>query len=229
MHVPDGFFDLTISVANGVVAAGVVAVSLRKAKQELDERTAPLAGAVAAFVFAAQMINFPIGLGTSGHLMGGVLAAILVGPYTGVLCVSVVLLVQALLFSDGGLTALGTNIVLMGVVGVLVGYGAFRLLTRLLPATRASLTAATLLGAFVSVPAAALVFTGMFEIGGNADLPLGALATAMVGVHSLIGVGEGLITAATVGFVLAVRPDLVYGARHLPDSERFAPAVGGAV
>lgn len=227
MHVPDGFFDLTVSVANGVVAAGVIGVCLRKAKEELDERTAPLAGAVAAFVFAAQMINFPIGLGTSGHLMGGVLAAILVGPYTGVLCVSVVLLVQALLFSDGGITALGTNIVLMGVVGVLVGYGAFRLLTRVLPATRANLTVAAFAGAFVSVPVAALVFSAMFAVGGNADLPLGALTTAMVSVHALIGVGEGLITAATVGFVLAVRPDLVYGARHLPDVERYAPAVGG--
>lgn len=227
MHVPDGFFDVTVSVANGVIAVGALGLCLRKAREELDERTAPLAGAVAAFVFAAQMINFPIGLGTSGHLMGGALAAILVGPYTGVLCVSVVLLVQGLLFSDGGLTALGTNVVLMGVVGVLAGYGLFRLLTKVLANTRANVIVAAFVGAFVSVPVAALVFTGMFAIGGNADLPLGGLAAAMVGVHTLIGIGEALITAATVAFVIAVRPDLVYGARRLPDVERYAPAVGG--
>ena len=227
MHVPDGFFDVTVSVANGVVAAGVVTVCLRKAKEELDERTAPLAGAVAAFVFAAQMINFPVGLGTSGHLMGGALAAILVGPYTGVLCVSVVLLVQGLLFGDGGLTALGTNIVLMGIVGVLAGYGVFRLLTALLPKTRGSVLGGAFVGALVSVPAAALAFSGMFAIGGNADIPLTGLATAMVGVHVLIGIGEALITAATIGAVIAVRPDLVYGARMLPVVERYAVTSGG--
>jgi cobalt/nickel transport system permease protein len=215
MHVPDGFFEVTVSVGTAVVAAGGVAVCLRKAGDELDERTAPLAGAVAAFIFAVQMINFPVGLGTSGHLMGGALAAILVGPYAGALCVTVVLAVQALVLADGGLTALGINIVLMAFTTTAVGWLVFRLVRRILPATRAGATVAAGVGAFISVPAAALLFVVLFAIGGNADLPLGGLAAAMTGFHVLIGIGEGLITAATVGFVAAVRPDLVFGLRDV--------------
>src|SRR5215218_6474919 len=126
MHVPDGFLDAPTSVATGAVAAAGIAVALRGARRELDDRTAPLAGLVATFIFATQMITFPVASGTSGHLLGGALAAVLVGPYTGLLCMAVVFLVQCLLFADGGITALGTNILLMGIVTVLVGYGVFR-------------------------------------------------------------------------------------------------------
>src|SRR4051795_5590539 len=126
MHVPDGFLDAPVSLGAGVVAAAAVGVALRGARRELDDRTAPVAGLVAAFVFATQMLNFPVGAGTSGHLLGGALAAVLVGPWTGLLCMSVVLLVQSLLFADGGITALGTNIDLMGLVTVAVGWGVFR-------------------------------------------------------------------------------------------------------
>ncbi|QES48657.1 cobalt ABC transporter permease [Streptomyces venezuelae] len=215
MHVPDGFIDAPVSVAAGVAAAGAVAVSLRGARRELDERTAPLAGLVAAFIFAVQMLNFPVAAGTSGHLLGGALAAMLVGPFTGVLCVSVVLLMQGVLFADGGLTALGVNITIMGVVTVVVAYAIFRGLLAVLPRTRASVTAAAFTGALVSVPASAAAFTLLYAIGGTTDVPVGKVLTAMVGVHVLIGLGEALITAATVGAVLAVRPDLVHGARGL--------------
>ncbi|MEV6107767.1 energy-coupling factor ABC transporter permease [Streptomyces sp. NPDC051940] len=215
MHVPDGFIDAPVSVAAGAVAAGAVAVSLRGARKELDERTAPLAGLVAAFIFAVQMLNFPVGAGTSGHLLGGALAAILVGPYTGVLCVAVVLLMQGLLFADGGLTALGVNITLMGVVTVVVSYAVFRVLIRVLPRGRGGLGVASFAAAAISVPAAALAFTGLYAVGGTADVSLSKVATAMVGVHVLIGLGEAAITAVTVGSVAAVRPDLVHGARGL--------------
>ncbi|MBV7246547.1 MULTISPECIES: energy-coupling factor ABC transporter permease [Streptomyces] len=215
MHVPDGFIDAPVSVAAGVVAAGAVAVSLRGARRELDERTAPLAGLVAAFIFAVQMLNFPVAAGTSGHLMGGALAAILVGPYTGVLCVAVVLLMQGIFFADGGLTALGVNITVMGVVTVVVAYGLFRLLTGVLPRTRRSATASAFVAALVSVPAAAAAFTLLYWIGGTTDIPIGKVFTAMVGVHVLIGIGEAVITALTVGAVLAVRPDLVHGVSGL--------------
>ena len=114
MHVPDGFLDAPTSVATGVVAAGAVAVALRKARNELDERTAPMAGLVAAFIFAAQMLNFPVGAGTSGHLLGGALAAVLVGPWTAILCMSAVLLVQGTALRRRRADALGTNIILMG-------------------------------------------------------------------------------------------------------------------
>ncbi|MFD3695642.1 energy-coupling factor ABC transporter permease [Streptomyces sp. NPDC058646] len=215
MHVPDGFINAPVSVAAGVAAAAAVAVSLRGARRELDERTAPLAGLVAAFVFAVQMLNFPVAAGTSGHLLGGALAAILVGPCTGVLCVSVVLLMQGILFADGGLTALGVNITVMGVVTVVVAYALFRGLLKVLPGTRRSVTVAAFAGALLSVPASAAAFTLLYAVGGTTDVPVGKVLTAMVGVHVLIGLGEAAITAATVGAVIAVRPDLVHGARGL--------------
>lgn len=215
MHVPDGFINAPTSAVTGVVAAGAVAVSLRGARRELDERTAPLAGLVAAFIFAVQMLNFPVAAGTSGHLLGGALAAILVGPYTGVLCVSVVLLMQGILFADGGLTALGVNITDMAIVTTVVAYALFRGLVKVLPRTRRSVTVASFVAALVSVPAAALAFTLLYWIGGTTDIAIGKVATAMIGVHVLIGIGEAAITALTVGAVIAVRPDLVYGARGL--------------
>ncbi|MBZ6287915.1 energy-coupling factor ABC transporter permease [Streptomyces olivaceus] len=215
MHVPDGFINAPTSAVTGVVAAGAVAVSLRGARRELDERTAPLAGLVAAFIFAVQMLNFPVAAGTSGHLLGGALAAILVGPYTGVLCVSVVLLMQGILFADGGLTALGVNITDMAIVTTVVAYALFRGLVKVLPRTRRSVTVASFVAALVSVPAAALAFTFLYWIGGTTDVAIGKVATAMIGVHVLIGIGEAAITALTVGAVVAVRPDLVYGARGL--------------
>ncbi|MEU9283753.1 energy-coupling factor ABC transporter permease [Streptomyces sp. NPDC048275] len=215
MHVPDGFINAPVSAVTGVVAAGAIAVSLRGARRELDERTAPLAGLVAAFIFAVQMLNFPVAAGTSGHLLGGALAAILVGPFTGVLCVSVVLLMQGILFADGGLTALGVNITDMAIVTTVVSYAVFRGLVKVLPQGRRSLTAAAFVSALLSVPAAAVAFTLLYAVGGTTDVSIGKVATAMIGVHVLIGIGEAAITALTVGAVIAVRPDLVYGARGL--------------
>lgn len=215
MHVPDGFLDAPTSVATGVVAAVGVGIALRKARVELDDRTAPMAGLVAAFVFAGQMINFPVGAGTSGHLLGGALAAVLVGPWTAMLCISVVLLVQSLFMADGGLTALGTNITLMAIVGVVVGYAVFRLVRAVLPRSLGSVPVAAALGALVSVPAAATVFTLLFAIGGTADVATSKVLTAMVGWHLVIGIGEAVVTGLVVSAVLASRPDLVHGARGL--------------
>ncbi|MFK4119117.1 energy-coupling factor ABC transporter permease [Streptomyces longwoodensis] len=215
MHVPDGFINAPTSAVTAVVAAGAIAVSLRGARRELDERTAPLAGLVAAFIFAVQMLNFPVAAGTSGHLLGGALAAILVGPCTGVLCVSVVLLMQGILFADGGLTALGVNITDMAIVTTVVSYALFRALVKVLPRGRRSVTVASFVAALVSVPAAAVAFTVIYAIGGTTDVSIGKVATAMIGVHVLIGIGEAVITALTVGAVIAVRPDLVHGARGL--------------
>lgn len=215
MHVPDGFINAPVSAVTGVVAAGAIAVSLKGARRELDEKTAPLAGLVAAFIFAVQMLNFPVAAGTSGHLLGGALAAILVGPYTGVLCVSVVLLMQGILFADGGLTALGVNITDMAIVTTVVAYAVFRGLVKVLPRGRRSITVAAFVSALLSVPAAAVAFTLIYAVGGTTDVSIDKVATAMVGVHILIGLGEAAITALTVGAVIAVRPDLVYGARGL--------------
>lgn len=215
MHVPDGFLDAPTSIVTGAVAATGVAIALRKARTELDDRTAPMAGLVAAFIFAGQMMNFPVGAGTSGHLLGGALAAVLVGPWTGALCLSVVLLVQSLFMADGGVTALGTNIVLMALAGCFVGYAAFRALRLVLPRRLGSVAPAAGIAAFVSVPLVALVFTLLFAIGGTAPVETRDVLTAMLGWHLLIGIGEGLITGLVVGAVVASRPDLVRGARGL--------------
>ena len=213
MHVPDGFLDAPTSVATGVVAAAAVGLALKGARRELDDRTAPMAGLVAAFVFAAQMLNFPVAVGTSGHLLGGALAAILVGPAAGAMCIAVVLLVQAL-FADGGITALGANITIMGLITAFGGYAIFSLLMRVLPRREGTLVLSAGIAAGLSVPLASSAFVLAFAFGGNVDLPLGGVLAAMTGVHVLIGIGEGVITALTVGAVLKTRPDLVHGARR---------------
>jgi len=226
VHVPDGFLDAPTSLGTAVVAAGVVALSLRRASRELDDRAAPLAGLVAVFVFAAQMLNFPVGAGTSGHLIGATLAAVLVGPATATLCLTVVLAVQALLFADGGVSALGSNILLMGVVAVWVGWGVFRLVLAVLPRRLSSVSIAAGAGALASVPAAALAFVGLYSVGGVAPIPLDTLTTAMVSWHVVIGVGESVITVLAVSSILAARPDLVSGARgRLPALELRTPEV----
>ena len=212
MHIPDGFFDGPTSAAAGVAAVGTVAVAVRKCRDQLDDRLVPLAAVTAAFVFAAQMLNFPVAGGTSGHLLGGVLAAVLIGPWAGALCISIVLTVQALLFADGGLSALGLNIVNMALVGCIGGYLVFRAIRAVLPDNPVGVDVAAGLAAFVSVPLAASAFVAEFALGGAAPLDIGTVLAAMVGTHALIGIGEGLITMAAVGAVLATRPDLVHGA-----------------
>jgi cobalt/nickel transport system permease protein len=210
----DGIVNAPVSLLFLAVAVGVIAVCAWRARTELDERTVPLAGLVAAFIFAVQMINFPILPGVSGHLLGGALAAILVGPFTGALCVTIVLVVQALLFADGGVTALGTNIVNMAVIGVAAGYGVAVLLRRLtrrrfagsVPALGAISFAAALIGTVC----AAMGFVLEYALGGAAQASLPTVAGYMFGTHVLIGVGEGVITALTVMAVVRARPDLVY-------------------
>ncbi|HWM19297.1 MAG TPA: energy-coupling factor ABC transporter permease [Ilumatobacteraceae bacterium] len=222
MHIPDGFVDAGTSAAAGVAAIGAIGVCVKRAGAAIDDREVPLAGLAAAFVFSVQMLNFPVASGTSGHLLGGALAAVLVGPWLGPLCVAVVLVVQALLFADGGLSALGLNIVNMSVIGAWGGYLLFLGLRAVLPRARTSIVAASGVAAGLSVPLAALGFTLQYAIGGNDATSVTTVAAAMVGVHLLIGIGEGIITAMTVSAVMAVRPDLVYGARGYT----FAPIAG---
>jgi cobalt/nickel transport system permease protein len=214
VHIPDGFIDGGTSLGAGVIAAGGVAVCVRRSADVLDDKQIPLAGLVAAFVFAAQMVNFPVASGTSGHLLGGVLAAVLVGPWLGTLCVAVVLLVQALLFADGGLSALGLNVINMALVTSWGGYLAFLAARRLLPRTPRAIAAAAGVAAGIAVVLAALAFTFEYAIGGVGGASLSTVAASMIGVHVLIGIGEGVVTGLTVGAVLAVRPDLVHGARN---------------
>jgi cobalt/nickel transport system permease protein len=198
------------AVLFGVLAAVVLALAVRRAQTDLDDRTAPMAGLVTAFVFAVQMINFPILPGASGHLLGGALVSILVGPWVGTLCIAIVLVVQALLFADGGLTALGTNITNMALIGVFVGYAVALAMRPLARRSRGGLLSTAFLAAFVGTVVASLGFVLEYAVGGAGATSLGTVFTLMVGLHALIGIGEGVITAATIGAVAAIRPDLVY-------------------
>ena len=207
MHIPDGFLSTGVAVATGAVAAGVIGYSLYKSREELDEKSVPLLAVCAAFIFAAQMLNFPVAGGTSGHFLGGVLAAVLLGPWLGSLVIGLVLLVQCLGFADGGLTALGANIYNMAVIGTVLGYYIFYGIKSLLPKNRTAFLAATGIAAWLSVFLASGAAAVELSISGTS--PLNVTLPAMLGVHSIIGVGEALITVVVVGLVLAVRPDLV--------------------
>jgi cobalt/nickel transport system permease protein len=213
MHIPDGFIDIPTSAAFAAISAVGVGACLKGATRSLDEKTAPLAGLTATFIFAVQMLNFPVAAGTSGHLFGSVLAAVLVGPYVATLALSVVLLLQALLFADGGLTAAGLNVFNLSIIGVWVGYGVFLLVKKILPKNKPSITTAAAIAAFISVPAAVVAFVFQYAIGATSTFSVTAVFTGMMGTHLLIGIGEAVITAFSVTAVMASRPDLVYGYR----------------
>lgn len=211
MHVPDGFINAATSVGTGALAAGGLGYSLRRAGRALADRHIPLAGVTAALVFALQMLNFPVLPGVSGHLMGGALAAILLGPWMGAAVVSVVVVVQALFFADGGISALGVNVLNIAIVTALVAWPVFRGLVKALAKTRVAVMAAAMTASLVSVLAGSFAFVAEYSLGGVGGAPLGTVLAAMTGVHTLIGIGEGLITATALGAVLAARPDLVEG------------------
>lgn len=210
MHAPDGFFSTPLAVLGWVIAVVLIGIALRQTREQLGEKQVPLMGVLAAAIFAGQMINFTIPGGTSGHLLGGALAAILLGPWAGLLVIATVVAVQALLFQDGGLLVMGLNIINMGIITSFTGYFVHRWITKGKPDARGRQMAGAFAAGWVS-----LIVTAAFaavELALSGTSPLGFALPAMVGVHAMIGIGEGLITAAAVGFVLAARPDLVSGA-----------------
>jgi cobalt/nickel transport system permease protein len=217
MHISDGIIDAPVSIAFGVVAVAGVAYAAKRARDDLDDRTTPMAGLVAAFVFAVQMLNFPVLPGVSGHLLGGALATLLVGPWLAILCVSVVLLVQGLLFADGGLTALGLNITNMAIVTSLVAAALVVLLVRRYRPSPRTVWVTAFAVAFVSVLVGASTFVLEYALGGTLSISIATVASLQLGYHVLIGIGEGLITGVTVATVAATRPDLVWALRrHAP-------------
>jgi cobalt/nickel transport system permease protein len=229
LHISNGVLNGPVSAIYGVIALLALAYCISRGRGDLDDRLAPMAGLVAAFVFAVQMLNFPVLPGVSGHLLGGAMAALLVGPWVGALCVSVVLVVQALVFADGGVTALGANITNMALVGTAVAYLLIALLLRVLPRTPTGLGVTAFVASVVAVVAASQSFVLQYALGGTTDLEhysLGAIAGVMAGTHLLIGVGEGLIAAVTVVTVAKTRPDLVYALRGL---KRVEPATAEGV
>lgn len=225
MHIPDGFLDGSVASATAVPTIAAVGYGVRRAGRTLDDRKVPLLGVTAAFIFAVQMLNFPVAGGTSGHLLGGALAAILLGPWLACIVMAVVITGQAFVFADGGVTALGANILNMGVIGAL-GIGlAMTLARRVLPRSRTVFLSVAGAGAWASVMLGALMCS--VELGVSGTIPFSTVLPAMLGVHALIGVGEAVITVAALSAVLVTRPDLIDGAGFGPLAPADAIATAG--
>lgn len=220
LHIPDGFLSVAVSVIGWILTVAAVGYALRQTKGQLGERQIPLLGVMAAFIFAAQAINFPVAGGTSGHLLGGALAAVVLGPWSAVLVMTAVIGLQGLLFQDGGLLVMGWNIMNMGVLTVLVGWLAFRASGRLLGENRSRLIAGGAIGAWLSVEVAAVATA--LELAASGTSPLAIALPAMVGVHALIGVGEAIITVGALLLIYGTRPDLLLAGQEAPGQKSSA-------
>lgn len=207
MHIPDGFLTADTWVPAWIIAVGWLAYCFRRAALVLKDKMIPLMGVMAAFIFAAQMLNFPIAAGTSGHLLGGVLAAVLMGPYIAAIVIACVLLAQCLIFQDGGLTALGANIVNMSFAATIAGYLAYAFIKKILGEKKGFFIAVAF-ASWVSVVLAASFCA--IELALSKTVPLGITLPAMTSVHALIGIGEAIITCLVLSFIIKVRPDLIY-------------------
>ncbi|WP_073592572.1 energy-coupling factor ABC transporter permease [[Phormidium ambiguum] IAM M-71] len=209
LHIPDGFLSLPVSLVCWILAIGLIALCLNRVQGQYQEKAVPLMGVCAAFIFAAQMINFPIPGGTSGHLLGGTLAGVLLGPWAGSLVMVVVFIVQAAIFQDGGLTVLGANITNMGLVGTFGGYYVYRTIRYAIGRdTWTGVAVGTVVASWLSVFVAAILTA--FQLALSGTVPLGIALSAMAFWHILIGIGEALITLAAVSFIWRTRPDLIY-------------------
>lgn len=206
LHAPDGFLSVPIAIVMWALTVAVLAIAVRRTNGALDERAVPLMGVMAAFIFAAQMFNFPVAGGTSGHLLGGVLAAILLGPWAGTLVMACVVAVQALLFQDGGLVVMGANIFNMGIVGTLGGYYVYRLLASALGGEQRARIPAAAIAAWLAVEGGALAMSLQLIVSGT--VPAQTTLPVMLGVHALIGIGEALITVGALAFIASARRDL---------------------
>lgn len=204
LHIPDGFLSIVVSVICWTISAVVIAIAVSRTNKALGEKQVPLMGVMAAFIFAAQMINFPVAGGTSGHLLGGALAAIVLGPWAAMLVMTAVIAVQALLFQDGGLLVMGANILNMGLITAAIGYGLYRGVMNRPRGTRLAVAG---IAAWLSVMAGALATAFQLWLSGTSNLQ--TVAIAMLGVHAVIGIGEALITVAALAFIFRTRPDLV--------------------
>lgn len=207
MHIPDGFLDVKTWAGLSLVSAAFVAVAAKKTRASLGERQIPLAGVTAAFVFAAQMVNIPVAGGTSGHFLGAALAAVLLGPWTAVLVMATVLSVQCFVFQDGGVTALGANIFNMGILAPGAGYLAYAVVNVRAGATGKASRAAPIAAGFISIVAASVACA--LELALSGTVPLASALPALTGIHMVIGIGEGIVTAVVARFVARVRPDLL--------------------
>ena len=210
MHVPDGFINAQVSAATGIISLGTLWAYIRNAKNLVADKLIALTGMMSALIFVLQMINFPIAAGTSGHLLGGALAVIVLGPSLGVICISIVVVIQSLLFADGGLSALGVNVLNMAIITSLTGWFTITLWKKLFGESQFTLISGSVIAGLLSVVFSSIAFVLEYAIGGTVSVPLGNVLIAMISTHLLIGLGEGVITALIVSLLLRVRSDLVY-------------------
>ena len=210
MHVPDGFMNVTMSAATGVISFGTLWAYIRSAKDLIADKFIALTGMMSALIFVLQMINFPVAAGTSGHLLGGALAVIVLGPRLGLICLSVVVIIQSLLFADGGLSALGVNVLNMAIVTSATSWFIVKYWIKFIGKNRTSIVSVSVLAGILSVVFSSIAFTIQYAIGGTISIPVGTVLLAMVTTHFIIGFGEGIITALIITLLIRVRPDLIY-------------------
>ena len=210
MHVPDGLMNVTMSAATGVISFGTMWAYIRSAKDLIADKFIALTGMMSALIFVLQMINFPVAAGTSGHLLGGALAVIVLGPRLGLICLSVVVIIQSLLFADGGLSALGVNVLNMAIVTTTTSWFIVKYWIKFIGKNKTSIVTVSVLAGILSVVFSSIAFTIQYAIGGTISIPVGTVLIAMVTTHLIIGLGEGIITALIITLLMRVRPDLVY-------------------
>jgi len=210
MHVPDGFMNVTMSAATGIISFGTLWAYIRSAKDLIADKFIALTGMMSALIFVLQMINFPIAAGTSGHLLGGALAVIVLGPRLGLICLSVVVIIQSLLFADGGLSALGVNVLNMAIVTSATSWFIVKYWIKFIGKNKTSIVTVSVLAGILSVVFSSIAFTIQYAIGGTISIPVGTVLLAMVTTHFIIGFGEGIITALIITLLIRVRPDLIY-------------------
>ena len=210
MHVPDGFINAPVSIGTGVISFATLWAYVRSAKSLVADKLIALTGMMSALIFVLQMINFPIAAGTSGHLLGGALAVIVLGPNLGIICISIVVVIQSLLFADGGLSALGVNVLNMAIITSLIGWITISSWKKLFGEANISIISGSIVAGILSVVFSSIAFVFEYALGGTVSVPLGSVLIAMVSSHLLIGLGEGIITALIVSLLLRVRSDLIY-------------------
>ena len=210
MHVPDGFINAQVSIGSGIVSFATLWAYVKNAENLVADKLIALTGMMSALIFVLQMINFPIAAGTSGHLLGGALAVVVLGPHLGIICISIVVVIQSLLFADGGLSALGINVFNMAIVTSLVGWLVITSWKKLFGEANISIISGSIIAGLLSVIFSSIAFVFEYALGGTVAVPLSSVLLAMLSTHLLIGLGEGIITALIVSLLLRVRSDLVY-------------------
>lgn len=226
MHVPDGFINAQVSAATGVISLGTLWVYVRNAKNLVADKLIALTGMMSALIFVLQMINFPIAAGTSGHLLGGALAVIVLGPSLGIICISIVVVIQSLLFADGGLSALGVNVLNMAIITSLTGWLTITFWKKLFGDSQFTLISGSVIAGLLSVVFSSIAFVMEYAIGGTVSVPLGSVLIAMISTHLFIGLGEGVITALIISLLLRVRSDLVYANTKKDKSNNLSTSYG---